>query len=145
MPTVPTPATKAGATAKVKGRMAGSLGSLIDEIWAVREKKRELQEKLAVIEAEISGKEEALLDRLEAEGVKASTGKKASVSISTSVVANVTDWDAFYAFIYKNKLGHLLQRRVSDPAFRELLESKGKVPGAEPFSKTRLNIRTLNP
>lgn len=59
----------------------------------------------------------------------------------TSTVAQVTDWDAFYAYIYKNKFGHLLQRRVSDPAWRELMEQGKKVPGTTPFTKKRLNFR----
>ena len=71
------------------------------------------------------------------------TGKAASVSISTSTVANVEDWDAFLAWIYKTKNGHLLQRRVSDPAWREMVEIKGVVPGTQPFTKKRLNLRAL--
>ena len=47
----------------------------------------------------------------------------------------------FLAYVYKTKQGHLLQRRVSDPAFRELLDHGKKVPGTQPFIKARLNVR----
>ena len=68
----------------------------------------------------------------------------ASVSITTSVVADVKEWDSFYAFIAKNKFFHLLQRRVSEPAYRELLDAGKKVPGVLPFTKKKLNVRTIS-
>jgi hypothetical protein len=40
-------------------------------------------------------------------------------------------------------LQQLYYRRVSDPAYRELLETKGVVPGIQPFTKTKLNLRNL--
>ena len=56
-------------------------------------------------------------------------------------VAGVTDWDKLYAFIKKKNYFHLLQRRVSDPAWRELIEQGKKVPGTTGFTKKRLNYR----
>ena len=81
---------------------------------------------------------------MESAGVDKFSGKLGTVSISTNVVANVEDWDALYPYIAKNKLWHLLQRRVSDPAYRELLDAGKKVPGVQPFSKKRLNLRAAS-
>lgn len=120
-----------------------TLGVLIDEIWALREDKRGLEAKVKGIEASIAESEATLMERLDTEGVDKSTGKKASVSISSAVVATIKDWDVFTAYIAKTKYFHLLQRRVSDVAARELFESKGAVPGLEPFTKRKINIRTL--
>jgi hypothetical protein len=38
---------------------------------------------------------------------------------------------------------HLLQKRVSEPAYRELLEKGKKVPGVQPFTARKLNLRSL--
>lgn len=119
------------------------LGTLIDDIWALRESKRNLETQVKDIEASIAESEAALMERLDAEGVDKSTGKKASVSISKSVVATIVDWDTFTAYVAKKKYFHLLQRRVSDTAARELFEQQGQVPGLEPFTKRKVNIRTL--
>ena len=91
-------------------------------------------------------------DRLKAEGMDKASSKKATASISYVTTADVTDWDKFWAFIHKNKFDHLLQRRVSDPAYRELLElaqSDKKLAkqldaaGVQPFVKTNLNLRAI--
>jgi hypothetical protein len=120
-----------------------STGALIDQYWAAREEKRRLNELLKDVEAKITDIETALMARLDDEGMVKATGTKASVSISTNTVADVEDWDAFWGFILKNKYTHLLQRRVSDPAYRELLEAGKKVPGVQPFTKRTLNLRTV--
>lgn len=135
----------ATATAtKTKARPT-STGSLIDQLWATREEKRRVETELKEIEERIREQEELLMERLKAEGLEKATGSKAGVSISSSVSADVQDWDAFWVYIIKNKFTHLLQRRVSDPAYRELLETGKKVPGVQPFTKKRLNVRTLSP
>lgn len=122
---------------------APTMGTLIDSIWATREEKRRLQAQLKEVDGAIEALESQLMDRMKAEGTDKAQGQKASVSVSTNTVANVEDWGAFWAFIIKKKYTHLLQRRVSDPAYRELLEAGQKVPGVEPFSKRTLNVRSL--
>lgn len=125
----------------VKSR-APSVGAVIDQLWACREEKRSLESQAKVVEEKIKEIEEGLMERLGAEGLEKATGTKASVSISSTVTADVQDWDVFYPFIAKNKFWHLLQRRVSDPSYRELLEQGKRVPGVVPFTKKRINLRS---
>lgn len=132
----PAPATKVAATKRLP-----SLGAQIDALFHLREKLREIQAKEKEQQELIAAAEVVLMETMEREGVDKSTGKLASVSVSENGIGNVTDWDAFWAFIFKNKYSHLLQRRVSDPAIRELFETKGKVPGVELFMKRKLNLR----
>lgn len=120
----------------------GTIGGMTDRLVDLRDKKRELESEITKIEAEFAEISENLMARLDAEGTEKGAGKRGSVSISSSVVGNVTDWDALNAYIKKTGYFHLYQRRLSDPAVRELLESKGKVPGVEPFTKRRLNVRS---
>ena len=127
--------TKAGTAKKP------SLGLQIDALFKLRERLREIQQEEKDQLELISAAETVLLETMEREGVEKSTGKFATVSIAKVTSANITDWDAFWAYVFKNKYSHLLQRRVSDPAVRELWEGGKQVPGAEPFTKTKLNMR----
>lgn len=121
-----------------------SPGADIDALFELREKKRKLEAAIKDIEGQAALIEERLMENMAQDGIDKMTGRTASVSITTSVVANVEDWDVFLAWLYKTKNGHLLQRRVSDPAWREMIEIKGKVPGTQPFTKKRLNLRAVS-
>lgn len=133
-------ATTAKTAAKAR---PATTGSIIDKLWAARESKRLLEVQIKEVGVQIEDIETALMERLGAEGLEKATGSKASVSITSSVNADVQDWDTFWTFIIKNKYSQLLQRRVSEPAYRELLEAGKKVPGVQPFTKKKLNLRTL--
>lgn len=136
-------ASTAKTLAKVTNRLTGTTGSTIDSIWAKREQKRAADQVVKVIEAEIEALEEVLMARMDKEETTKAQGGKASVSITQAVVANVEDWDAFYAYVAKNKFFHMLQKRVSDPSVREVWDSGKKIPGVQPFTKRKLNVRSL--
>ena len=130
--------------AKTPTRTKGpTMGSLIDAMWAAREEKRRLEAQVKEVSVKIDELQQQLMERMEAEGTDKAQGSKASVSITKNVVADVKDWEAFGAYVIKNKFIHLLQRRVSEPAYRELLEAGKKVPGVEPFTKHNLTVRSL--
>lgn len=119
-----------------------SIGPAIDQLNALREKKRKLESEVSEIEAEYKDLEELLMQKLESEGSRTGAGKTATVSISHSVVGNVTDWEKFNAYVKKTGFFHLFQRRISEPAVRELFDQGKKIPGCEPFTKKRLNLRS---
>ena len=131
------------ATKAATKTRAPTVGALIDQIWAAREEKRRLESQVKEVETTIAALQEQIMERLEAEGLDKASGSKATVSISANTVANVEDWDSFWSYIIKNKYTHLLQRRVSDPAYRELLEQGKRVPGVQPFVKRTLNVRSI--
>lgn len=130
----------------VKKKVAAvvTVGATIDLLWALREDKRKAEAAVKMIEDKIAAMEPAMFERLDAEGLDKAQGKAASISISSTVTANVEDWGAFHAYIKKTGHFHLLQKRVSDPAYRELLELGKKVAGVQPFTKRRLNLRSLS-
>ena len=139
--------TRTKTLAKVTANLAGgTIGSVIDDMWKLREQKRAAEAIVKAIDEKISAQEEIVFERLEKEGLKKADGTKASCSIGESVVASVTDWDALHAYIHKTKHYHLLQKRVADLAWRELMAlNKGKgVPGTEAFTKRKLNLRSLS-
>lgn len=120
---------------------AASVGKLIDKVFALRARKAELEAAVKDIEGQIASLDSEIMEAMAASGMERITTKNGTVGVSVSTVAQVVDWDAFLAYIYKKKYGHLLQRRVSDPAWRELMEQGQKVPGTVPFPKKRLSYR----
>jgi hypothetical protein len=122
---------------------SATTGAMIDQLWAAREEKRRLEAQVKEVEVVAKDIEDQILGRMEAEGMDKATGKKGSVSITTSVVADVQDWDVLYPYIAKNKFWHLLHKRVSDPGFRELWDAGKKTPGVLPFTRKKINLRTV--
>lgn len=119
-----------------------TLGSMIDKLEAIRERKRQLAEQMKALEAEFDDMEAQVIQRLQLEETDKASGKKATVSISEEVVPTITDFDALCKYVKKTGYFHLFQRRISAPAFRELAEKK-PVPGLEPFTKIKLNLRSI--
>ena len=77
---------------KIKG-----IGPAIDDLFALRAKKQELEAQVKKIEAEYAEIEEALMAKLKAEGTDKGAGKLASASISSVVVGNLDDAHKFFA------------------------------------------------
>jgi len=138
-----TPAAAKAVTKVVERVRPSTIAGLIDDIWAEREKKRQLEAAIKDIEAVIHEKEDALIVRMDSEGVPKSTGGKASASISEVVSFTIDDNTVFNNYVLKTKYFHLFQRRVSDLACRELFEQGKPIPGLTAFKKRKVNIRTL--
>jgi Siphovirus Gp157 len=123
---------------------AASLGKTADKLFDLREKKRVLESSIKEIEGQMTDLQTTLMESMESSGLEKLTASKATVSITKSIAANVEDWESFHAFIKKTGYFHLLQRRVSDPAYRELLDQGKKVPGVQPFTAKKLNLRAIS-
>lgn len=120
-----------------------TVGAAIDDLWALREEKRAAEAVVKEVEVKIAAAESVVYEAMDAQGVLKSTGSKATVSIGTTESFQIEDYDSLVKYIKKSGHFHLLQRRISVEAARELYESKGAVPGLQPFSKRKLNILTL--
>lgn len=124
--------------------MADKKGSLLKRLIDARNEIRTAEEVVKKHKEKYDNLAQQLMDQMKADGVDM-TGDKAvaTASITSTKVAQVTDWEKFYRYISRNKAFYLLQRRVSDVAYRETLEDrKGRdIPGTEPFIKQRLNLR----
>ncbi len=120
-----------------------TLGALADQIHAKREAKRALDAQVKVLEEEIKEMEETIFAAMDAQNTTKAEGKKAGLSISSRVIANVLDWDAFYPWMAKTKSFYMMQKRINDTSYREMLELGKKVPGVQPFPKRTLSVRSL--
>jgi len=120
-----------------------NIGSEIDKLVAAREEMRGLQKQIDAIKQIFDVNAEELRMEMENQGMKKATGLLGTVSLKDTVVGHVQDWDKVYNYILRNKAFQLMQRRISEPAFREIVElRKGKnIPGIEPFTKKGINLR----
>lgn len=100
----------------------------------------ELNEEVKEIKAAKYELEQILIQDMDEAGLSLIRTKYGTLSTRSTVVASVKDWDAFEDYIYKNHALYLLQRRTSDPAYRELLATDGDIPGVEPFTKVSVSL-----
>ena len=114
------------------------IGAKITALTKLKTKKTKLEAQLKEIKAEIAELDAGIIIDLDASELVKSASGSATVSIRESTKPKVEDWDKFYAYIYRNKYGHLLDRRPSVLGCRELFETKGKIPGVSPIV-----VRTL--
>lgn len=134
---------KARVVNGVARKLVGTIGSRIDSMYELREKKRELEAKVKALDEQYKEIETELLEALEREGTSKGAGSKAAASITVSVVGQITDVEALNAYIKRTGAFQLYQQRLSAPSVRELLETKGSIPGVTPFNKVSLNLRVL--
>lgn len=126
-----------------------TLGAAADKLWQLREDKRALDKQVTAIELEIKELTETTFGLLDAQDSRKAEGKRASISVNYATVANTTDWDSFMKWVVAGKRGdkyaytHLVHKRVSDPAYRELRERGLVIPGLEDFTKRSLSINSL--
>jgi hypothetical protein len=115
-------------------------GANIDDLYALREKRLKLQKQLEDMRKKEQDAETRILATLNATGLNKASGNVATVSRKSTIVPQVEDWDEFYNFLHEHKFYHLLQRRVSIPAYTEALELHGGVPGTTQFTKQKLSL-----
>lgn len=126
-----------------------TLGGAADEIWAKREEKRALDKQVKALEDEIKELTETIFGLLDAQDSRKAEGKKAAISVNYAEIASIKDWDEAIKFIGAGKRGdkaaylHLVQHRISDPAYRELRGLGVVIPGLEDFTKRSLSITSL--
>lgn len=139
-------------TALRKPKAAPTIGSLIN-LMAINKKDREelnkLEASLKEVYTDLETQLMGLLDQQQTtEG--AGTNYSASIKSNTTFSAPNDGWNIFMEkVVAKNKLWHLVQRRVSDPAMRELVEIKGWSDeqmgklGIKKFTKRSISLTKL--
>lgn len=120
---------------------AVTLAELATRRDELREQHREVQTEEKRLKALLDDNEQEIIDQLDAQGVTRSGIGPFSMSISETVVGNVEDWDSVYAFIKDNDAFYLLQRRLANAAYKELLDNGDTIEGVAPFTKRSLNFR----
>ena len=117
------------------------LDTLAADRDTLREEKRELETKVKALDALLATNEVSIIEIADEMGLDRFAVGKLTFSISTQVVGNVEDWDALHAYIKENDAFYLLQRRLSNAPYKEILDSGESLAGVVPFTKRSLNMR----
>ena len=67
-----------------------------------------------------------LLNELQTTGAQSMRFECGTVTQSTTMRANIGDWDALSKFIVENNLVDMLQKRISTTTLKEYMSSEGK-------------------
>lgn len=117
------------------------LDTLAEERDRLREAKRELERQVASLDEQLKANEQDIIELADQTGLTRFAVGKLSFSISENTVGQVEDWDPVYGYIWKNRAFHLLQRRLSNAAYKELLDLGEAPPGIKPVTLRSLNMR----
>ena len=120
-----------------------NINELIEARAEVKTSLEDVTKQTKILQAAKEDLDYQLIQRLEEQGLARTATDQASVSINTSIVPDVVDWDALYEFIFATKDITLLQRRVSSTTYKELLKLGDNAPGLQPREGKRINFRTL--
>lgn len=118
------------------------LAQQIDQLLAKREEHRAAQAAADELKEKMAPLEEALLERLNSEGLTQAAGLKCTAYVKKTEEPDVQDWQAVYDYIAKHGAFELLQKRMSSVAWRERREEGDEVPGVDVFVRQKINLRT---
>lgn len=126
--------------------MAVDLGKLGDKLVGLNEEIEQQTEVLKGLEKKKRDLEDQLLQAMGDAGTDVCRGTLATISISETVSARIEDWAKFEQYVYRHKLLHLMYKRISSTAYREVKERLGNkpVPGLADFKSQRLNVTKVN-
>ena len=117
-----------------------NLGQMIDKLITIKAEKAEIAAQEKALGVQCTELEAQILEHLKKEDLPGAKGKKGSVSRSETIVGTLKDWELLTKYIKRTGNFQLFERRISAPAFRELLQMKGSVPGVEAFTKVSLRF-----
>ena len=120
--------------------MNDSLGSLIDRRFILRQERMAKQKEVEALKQQERDLDDKVQQKLNEAGLERASGNIATMGINKEVVGTVENWAEFYQFVAERNFFHLLQRRLAQPGYRELLEQEGGVPGVVPTTITKLSL-----
>ena len=113
-----------------------------DLLYKTRQKRLEVQKKVDELQRLETALKEHFINSLpkDTSGV---AGRVARVQTSPKDVPRVADWDKFYAFVKRKGAFYMLQRRLSEPAIKEVWDAKKEVPGVDRFKTVSVSCTKL--
>jgi hypothetical protein len=108
---------------------------------ALRQDKADLKAQIRDIEDEMEQIAKDFIQHFEENECQRATFAGHTVYMNKSTVPSVKDWEAFWKYVVKQRADHLIEHRPSVTGCRELFETKGKIPGLEPFERTTIGVR----
>lgn len=125
-----------------KSKIPKSLGACADLLAETRAARLALAKQVEELQAFESEIREHIIKAMPKTDSGAA-GKQYRVSVVVKEKPVVRDWDAFYAYVAKTKQFDMLQRRASEQALMDRLESGKKIPGTEVFNAVTVSLNKL--
>lgn len=116
-------------------------GNIVKRMIEVRDERRTIASRDKDLIVEWKSLESELILRLDDQGMESAKTAAGTASISETILPNVVDWDAFYTYMKEEDALHLLQRRPSAAAFRELNDSGMTIPGVDAYTQRTIGLR----
>lgn len=121
-----------------------TLAERLTALKTARDEIADLNQEVKRLKQQYEQLQHELLSELDETGLTSLSGAGLTAFKTTEVVYRPkgNDWSKLYEFISDRNYFHLLQRRVSNPAFRELAEL-GELPEdlMECYEQDKLNLR----
>lgn len=127
----------------------------IDRYLELQDKVADLNAKTAVKTKPLSDEMSSILEELDAAmkgqnlftagGKKVKDGKRGVAEITESIKVNISDYEKLEQFIIRTKRVHLLERRVSSTAYKELKAELGNkpIPGISEFPLASIKVKRV--
>lgn len=78
------------------------------------------------------------------QGLTKGGGSNSTFKIEPVTVPQAVNWDEIYTYIYENKYGHLLHRRLGSKACEELWALGQVIPGIEKFTSNKVTVKGVD-
>lgn len=122
--------------------MSGDIGALTGKLFHLKQQKKALNDELKELNKEIFNVERQLLEEMSLQDLWEAGNQDMRVYRGTKTVPKVVNWDQFLNYVYENKAGHLLERRPSVTACREMFEGLLDIPGVDPHTFEEVRTRS---
>lgn len=116
------------------GKIIEQMVLIRDERGVISKRDKELVELWRAFEAR-------LIQIGDEQGMRAIKSDIATATITFETLPVLEDMDALWAYMKDNDAPHLLQRRVSSSAFRELQVAGTDVPGVSAYIQRKISLR----
>ena len=120
-----------------------NLNELIEQRVSIQVQIDDLNAQLKELNKQKAANEQLVFNELDQQGLTRMANTVASVSINETVKPVVKSWDSYIAYVRETGDDSLLSVALKQAPFRELQESGIDIPGIEPATFRRLNMRKL--
>ena len=121
--------------------MTDTLNELSQALFGYKAEKKLLNDRILEVNKEIRDLEHRIWKLMDEDELLKFATADGTIYLSPQIVPKVVDWEAFYGYIGKNQAWHMLERRPSRAAFRELYEAHKPVPGVEAVEYDEVRTR----
>jgi hypothetical protein len=134
------------ATTTKMPKIPKSLAAAADLYYSTREMRLKLEREAEANKDFENQLKDHLINSIPKSDATGIAGKLCRVSVQTKPIAQVADWEKFYAHVAKNRAKGsfaLLNKAVNQKAVKEVWDAGKSVPGVEVFNSVVLSVNKV--